>query len=481
MCGGTARGVRTFRWSTLTADRHADPVQQTPLSTVPPSRHRTRAPGSTGLLVGLSLGYFMVLLDSTILNVALPAIAGDLGGSVGGQQWTVSAYLVTFGGLLLSAGAVADRIGARRTFLIGIAAFAITSLLCACAPNLLLLIVFRALQGAAAALIPSSTLSLIGALFPGPGDRHRAVGIWALITGMGFAAGPLLGGLLLAIGPWHLVFAVNLLPAAVALLWCRRLPPTPRGAAGLDLRTQFAAVLAGGLTVNAIIAVGADPHRWWWLLPAVAALLLFGVTERRSAAPALPRPVLRVPPVRQAVLAGFGIQVIMAGALFVLGLHLVDHRGLSPALAGLTLLPYLAGPMFGPLVSRAVAAKGSRGPLLLGLVSTAAGMTITAVVVLLDGPVWWVAIGLLVAGPGLPLTLVPLTSQVVGGAPAGSGGVAGGLFNASRQLGGAIGVAGLGVFVRVWGSGAGAGGALLVVAAVAVVLVVVLARDRTRS
>jgi DHA2 family methylenomycin A resistance protein-like MFS transporter len=421
----------------------------------------------------------MVLLDSTILNVALPAIATDLGGSVGGQQWTVSSYLVTFGALLLSAGAIADRIGARRTFLIGIAAFGVTSLLCAMAPSLLLLVVFRALQGAAAALIPSSTLSLLGSLFPAPADRHRAVGIFALITGLGFAAGPLLGGLVLAVGSWHLVFAVNLLPAAVALLWCRRLPRTPTGAARLDLRTQTAAVLTGGLTVNAIIELGAAGQHWWWLLPALAAMVVFAAFERRSTAPALPRPVLRVAPVRQAVVLGYGIQEVMSGELFVLGLQLVQHRGLSPALAGVALLPYLVGPMSGPLVGRVVAKSGLRPPLIWGLATTAAGMTFGGAVVLADGPLWLLAMGLLVAGPGLPLSLVPLTSQVVGGAPAGAGGVAGGLFNASRQIGGAIGVAGLGIFVRVLGPGRGAGWALLAagVVAFALVLAVVLPRS----
>ncbi|WP_037366194.1 MFS transporter [Nakamurella lactea] len=446
--------------------------ETTAVPTIATSTDRPAIAGRSArrLMVGISLGYFMVLLDSTILNVALPAIAVDLGGSVTGQQWTVSGYLVTFGALLLSAGAVADRFGARRVFLLGTALFGVTSLLCAVAPNLLLLILFRALQGAAAAMIPSSTLSLIGGLFPDPGARHRAIGSWALITGMGFAAGPLIGGLLLSIGPWHLVFAVNVPAALVAVLWCRSLPATPRGSGRLDPGTQCAAVLAGGLVINAVIQLGSDARHWWWTLPALAGLALVVLTERRSSAPALPRPVLRVPEVRQAVLSGFGIQLVMSGALFVLGLQLIDHRGMTPAVAGVALLPYLVGPLFGPLVSRLVATRGSRLPLLAGLVATAGGMTIAGLAVLLNVPLWLLLVGLLIAGPGLPLTLVPLTSQVVGGAPNGAGGVAGGLFNASRQLGGALGVAALGSFVRAWGPADGTGWALLAAAAVAAVI-----------
>ncbi len=449
-----------------------------PLAATHPVTISEAGGGSRWLLIGLALGYFMVLLDSTILNVALPAIATSLGGSVTGQQWTISAYLVTFGACLLSSGAVADRIGAKRTFLIGLAAFGAASLLCALAPNLLLLIIFRALQGAGAALIPSSTLSLIGAMFPDPAGRHRAVGGWALITGIGFAAGPLLGGLLLAVGSWHLVFLVNLPVALVALIWCRSLPASAPGKAALDGRSQLAAMVFFGLLINAVIQLGADPRRWWWFGPAVLALGLLVHSERRSSAPAIPLPVLRIGGVRQAVLVGFGIQVVMAGALFVLGLQLIDDRSLTPVLAGVALLPYLLGPMFGPFVARLVAARGPGLSLRCGLAATAIGLGSVGVTVIAQSPLWVTMIGLAVAGTGLPLTIVPMTSLVVGSAPAGTGGVASGLFNAARQIGGAVGVAGLGIFIRLGGPGVGAGWALVTVAAVAALLLVGTTRIR---
>lgn len=456
------------------AETHAgvvnNPSVPVPAVTTRPVATSDTRGGARWLLIGLALGYFMVLLDSTILNVALPAIATSLGGSVTGQQWTISAYLVAFGAFLLSSGAVADRIGARRTFLIGLVAFGVASLLCALAPNLLLLIIFRALQGAAAALIPTSTLSLIGAMFPDPAGRHRAVGGWALITGVGFAAGPLLGGLLLAVGSWHLVFLINLPVAVVALIWCRSLPASAPGKAALDGRSQLAAVVFFGLLINAVIQLGADPQHWWWFGPAVLALGLLVHSERHSSAPAIPLPVLRIGEVRQAVLIAFGIQLVMAGALFVLGLHLIEDQSLTPVLAGVALLPYLLGPMLGPFVARLVAARGAVLSLRWGLTATALGLGSVGVTVLAHAPLWATMIGLAIAGPGLPLTIIPMTSLVVGAAPAGSGGVASGLFNAARQIGGAVGVAGLGVFIRLGGAGDGAGWALVTVATVAAML-----------
>ncbi|WP_248581345.1 MFS transporter [Nocardioides sp. InS609-2] len=435
--------------------------------------------GSLGPLIGLSLGYFMVLLDSTILNVALPSIATDLGASVSGQQWTVTAYLVTFGAFLLSSGAVADWIGARRTFLIGLAAFGAMSLMCALAPNLLTLVVFRALQGAAAALIPASTLSLIGAMYVDSAMRHRAVGLWALLTGVGFAAGPLVGGAVLAVGSWHLIFSVNVPIALIALLCCRGLPSPARGSQRLDLLTQVIAVAFFGLLINALIQLGQDVRYWWWVLPAATAALAFWGSERRSSAPAIPLSLFRVATVRRAIITGFGIQIIMAGALFVLGLHLIDRRGLSPVGAGAALLPYVAGPLFGARVGRLVVQRGLRTPLMWGLALTTIGMMVTGAAVLTHAPLVVVMVGLLCAGPGLPLTLVPLTSQVVGGAPPGTAGVAGGLFNAARQLGGALGVAVLGAFVHRWSAGTGAGWALIVAGAAAVVLWGLCARSAT--
>ncbi|MFT4262311.1 MAG: MFS transporter, partial [Nocardioides sp.] len=401
------------------------------------------------LLCGICLGYFMVLLDASVLNIALPSISADLGGSATGQEWTISAYLVAFGGLLLSGGGVTDRYGARRVFLLGVGGFAVASALCAAAPSLGLLIGFRVLQGASAALIPSSTLALLAALRPDPAERHRAMGLFALVTGVGFAAGPVLGGVLLAVGDWRLLFVVNLPVAVIAMAVGRVAPPVGRRPARLDLVAQGAMVLAGTLLVFSVIEGSGHPSRLLWSVPAtVTALLLVVAAERRSPSPALPAQVLHAPGIAVATALGFGIQVILAGGLFVLGIYLVGVRALSPARAGLVTLPFTLGPLLGPWVGRFGARAGARTSVLLGLVLIAAGMTAAGWTVATGAALPVTMLALLIAAPGLPLTIIPITMMTVAGAPAGYAGVAGGLFNAARQIGGAVGVGALGGVLR---------------------------------
>ncbi|MFI6811371.1 MFS transporter [Nonomuraea sp. NPDC050328] len=449
----------------------------------------TRTTPSAGLrLLGLSTGFFMVLLDSSILNVALPDISASLGGTLTGQQWTVSAYVIAFGALLLSSGALADRFGAGRVFRLGLIAFAAASLLCALAPSLPLLVLFRAFQGAAAAAIPASTLSLLGALYPAPAARARAVGTWAVLTGLGFAAGPLVGGLLVDLGGWRTIFLVNLPLALLGLALTATfrnaatpsptfpaaassvppLGPAERPAAPslpttpLDWRSQTAAVVTLGLLTAAVL----ERSALLGLLTLLALPILL-LTERRSPAPAFPPRLLQIRRLRRVTLLGTAQQFVMASVLFTLGLYFLQARHLTPGQTGLALLPYTIGPAtIGPLVGRLVAARGPELPTRLGLTLGATGTALTALAILTGAPLALLMTGLLIAGLGTPLTLVPLTAMTVAAAPPGTGGVAGGLFNAFRQVGAALGVAGLGGLVALFDPVEGTATALALGAAV---------------
>lgn len=397
-------------------------------------------------LLGISLGYFMVLLDATILNVALPDITRDLGGDVASQQWAVNAYTVAFGSLLLSSGAIADRYGASRVFRIGLAGFGLVSLWCALSPTMAVLIGLRAVQGATAAALPSSTLALLGLLYTEPGERGRAIGLWAAVTGLGFAAGPLLGGVLVGWCGWRAVFLVNVPVAVLGLMLTRNLPRPVTRDRPLDLRAQAVAVGALALLIDTVIEVPRGRALLPGALTVVAVLCLVAV-ERRSVSPAFSPVVLRVPRLRQALMLGAVVQFQMSGALFVLGLYLLEGRGESPALAGIAFLPMTAGPLLAPVVGRLATRTGAPPMIVTGLALTVLGNALTAAAVARDAPIVLISLALLLVGVGLPLLLVPLTGQVVGSAPAGTGGTAGGLFNAFRQFGGGLGVAVLGAVV----------------------------------
>ena len=473
--GKTAHSLRLFRSIDVGRQQHPDAV---PTTTREPSRSRRRSGevmrGRTISNVGVSLGYLLVLVDSTVLNVALPDIARSLGGSVAGQQWVVSAYLVTFGALLLSSGAIADRYGALRTYRVGVFLFVLTSVLCALAPTLLILIVLRAFQGAAAALIPGTTLALIGRMNPEPADRHRAIGLYALVTGCGFAAGPTVGGILVAAGGWRWIFLINVPVGILALAWSRYFPADPKArdrGARLDVRGQVLAVVFFALVVVVIIETGErSPIAAWALIPTVCAAGLLYWSDRRSAAPAIPVRLLRIPPILRGTLYGFTIQVVMASTLFVASLYLINARGLSPLGAGLVLIAYTFGPcVLGPVVGRVVAARGPQLPALLGQSAAVVGSVAIAAVMFVGGPLWALIATMLIAGAALPLVIVPITGLVVAGAPAGSAGTAGGLFSASRQLGGAFGVAALGAVLASVGGADGAAWAMMAAAVVAAI------------
>jgi MFS transporter, DHA2 family, methylenomycin A resistance protein len=394
---------------------------------------------STLRLLGISLAYFLVLLDTTVLTVALPDLRASTGGSLADQQWVVDAYTVTFAAFLLGGGAAADRLGALRVFRWGVSAFGLLSLISAGAPTAFVLIGLRALLGVAAAACLPSSLALINQLHPDPVRRAKALGTWAATTGTALVAGPLVGGLLVDVGGWRAVFLVNVPLAALSLALTRRVGGLTRPASGrMGWRPQLAACLVLAAVTEGVVA--AQPLA---VVPAVIGALLFVRWERRSATPAVPPALLRAPGVAAGLVAGAAVNLALAGVLFTATLLLQDGYHLTPLQAGLAFLPLTlptaAGPVF---TARVVAARGPRLPVLTGLILLTAGPALLGAWPAAPYPL--LAAGLLLIGIGVSLTLPALVTVVVAAAPPGTAGTAGGLLNAVRQTGATVGVAVMG-------------------------------------
>ncbi|MFC0598444.1 MFS transporter [Streptomyces palmae] len=428
----------------------------------------TAVPRPWPALLGISLGYFMVLLDTTVLSVAEPDLARSLDTSVTGLQWATTGYTVVFAALLLSAGALTDRLGAHRVFRAGIALFAVGSALCAAAPTVGALIAVRTALGAAAAACVPSSLALIGRLYPDRGRHARAVATWASISGAAVAAGPPAGGALVELAGWRAVFLVNIpLGALVLALTATRGLHCPPGGRRLDWPAQLAACGCLALATDTLIAAGgrAWAHTALSLAGAIGAAAVFLRLEARSTSPVLDRVLLRAGGVRAGLAAGAAVNFTLTGSLFVLPLLFRD-RGMTPLVTGLAFLPLtLPFAVNPPLTGRIVAKVGPRRPVLGGLALLAAGTAGLAVAARTGAPYGWLALGLLLTGLGVSFALPALVTAVVSAAPQGAGGAAGGLLNAVRQTGASLGVAAMGAPLTL-GTAAGASWAFLVAALV---------------
>jgi EmrB/QacA subfamily drug resistance transporter len=398
------------------------------------------------LLFSLSMAQFMVVLDFTIVNVALPSIQRDLHVATTTLQWLVSAYAVAFGGFLLLGGRLADVYGRARLYRIGLVVFVAASISGGLAVEPRLLIASRVVQGIGAAMLAPAGLSLLVSSYPGEKERSRALGTYGAIVSAGFASGAVLGGLLVEV-TWRLVFFVNV-PIGIALLVAARrlLPHDPPGS-GRDLDVPGAITVTAGiaLLVLAIVRVGdtlkvTQPL----LLAAAAAVLLAGfvVRERRARAPLLDLALLKDRGIAGANLTLIAVGAFSAAQVLLITLYLQEGRGLSPVLTGLCFIPQAAGAfaLSGP-AGRLVPALGARRALAIALVIALVALTGAALSVLTDS-----LPGLLVAqfvlGVAARLSQVASTlAGTRGPVAARSEGTASALLTATRQCGSAIGVA----------------------------------------
>jgi EmrB/QacA subfamily drug resistance transporter len=405
---------------------------------------------SWAVLAICCMAQFMVVLDVAIVNVALPQMRHDLGLSVAGQQWVVNAYTLTFAGLLMLGGRAGDLFGRRRVFMLGLGLFTVFSLMGGLAQNGPWLIAARAAQGVGGAILAPSTLSLLTTRFFEPAERRRALGAWSATAASGAAIGVLAGGVLTDLLDWRWVLFVNV-PIGIVLLagaWLALTESRLEGAhPSLDL--PGALTITAGLSILVYGIVSTDTHSWGsaetltTLIAGGVLLLAFVWIESRLAAhPVVPLSIFRM----KSLSAANGIAVTVGAALFgmyfFLSLYLQQVNGYSPLKAGLAFLPAGLATMAGALnAARLVARIGPRRQLVTGLLMAAAGLAWMSTVSAHAGYFAHVFGPVLLVGVGLGLSFVPMTMAGTSGVPPHEAGLAAGLINTSRQVGGAVGLA----------------------------------------
>ncbi|MFF0342817.1 MFS transporter [Kribbella sp. NPDC004875] len=402
----------------------------------------SRAAGTT-LLTAL-LGFFLVTLDAVIVNVALPQIQADVGGGIQGLQWVVDGYTLLFAAFLLASGTLVDRIGGKASFGLGTALFVLASAACGLAPTLPLLVVFRFVQGTGAAIIMPSSMALIALAYPDPLRRARAVAWWAMGGAVASSAGPIVGGALTSLS-WRLIFLVNVPFGAIALLLLTRTVRPGRGTAPFDWPGQVAAVIAMAALVFATIDAGrsgfADRRVLASAGVAVVAAIAFVAIQRRTAHPMVPAALFRSRVVVSSTVVGFAFMIGYYGLPFVMSLYLQQQRNLTAFHTGAAFVPMmLVGLVVTPVGPRIVERLGPRRVIAGGLVVMAVGLTSIAIAPA-GTPIAVLAALMILVGLAGPTVIPPLIALLLNAVPDHRAGTAGGVFNTSRQLGGALAIA----------------------------------------
>lgn len=439
--------------------------------------------------IAVLLGFFIVMLDATIVNVALADIGTDLDAPVASLQWVVDSYTLVFAAFLLTSGAACDRLGARDVYLLGLLLLGVLSVVCALAPTGGTLVAARAAQGAGAAAVVPGSLALLAVIYTEPDARSRAIGLWGGAGGIAAAVGPVLGGVLVSWIGWRAVFWVNIPIIAVACrLTLRSLPaPAARHGRAIDPLGQLLSVLGLAALTYGMIAGGESG-----LSNSSAAAICCGaavlaglvVVEHHVDDPMLPMPLFREARFTVSALVGLALNISFFGQLFVLSLFFQRYLGYAPWLAGLALAPQACSAVIAsPLGGRSTARIGAPATMLIGLLTGAAGFG--SLVGVTEGtPYPMTALLTFAGGFGMAFAMPAATSAAVASAPPAYTGLAGGVINAARQTGSVIGVAALGAMIATRTFLAGfhlaVGTAAAVFLAAAVPVVGVLITDRAR-
>jgi EmrB/QacA subfamily drug resistance transporter len=406
------------------------------------------------VLVLVCMAQFMVVLDATVVNVALPSIQKDLEISDADLQWIVNAYALTFGGFLLLGGRAGDLLGRKRVFLVGLVVFTAASLLNGLAPSSEFLIVFRGLQGLGAALISPAALSIITITFTEGAERTKAMSVWAAIAVGGGAVGLLLGGILTDLLSWPWIFFVNVPVGIAVFIASRRRVPESK-----DPRAHKTYDLAGAVTVTAgllilVYAIVKAQEKGWGSLHtlgfgglAVGLLGVFLLIESRSPEPLVPLSVFRVRTIRAANMAMFLLAAGLFAMFYFNSLYMQRVLGYSPLQAGLGSLPFTVGIMVGAgLAQQLVTKLGAREVPVLGAVIGVIGLLLFLRLEPGGSYVTDLLPAIVVVSVGMGLAFVPVTLIATSGIGAEEAGLASGLFNTSQQIGGALGLAILATF-----------------------------------
>ncbi|MGH2934130.1 MAG: DHA2 family efflux MFS transporter permease subunit, partial [Gaiellaceae bacterium] len=392
-------------------------------------------------LVASILGSSMAFIDGSVVNVALKAIKHDLGGGLAAQQWIVAAYLLTLGSLILVGGSLGDIFGELRMFTIGVAAFGVASVLCAVAPNVTTLIVFRGVQGVAGALLTPASLAVITATFTGTA-RGAAIGTWTAFTGIAFVIGPLVGGWLVGATSWRVIFLINV-PIAIATVALALALGGRRQPRRQDLRVDLPGAVLCAAGLGLLVAGFIEQPQLGWsdpLIPGgiaggVLLLAAFVVYELRTPLPMLPLRLFRLRNFSVTNVETFAVYGALSGFSVFLTLFLLEFAGYSPFRSGLALLPTTIV-MF--VLSRVAGRMSMQyGPrLFMALGPIMAGVSMLAYARLPAHVNYWVDVlpALLGFSVGLSLTVAPLTTTVLADAGPGDAGVASGVNNAVARI-----------------------------------------------
>jgi EmrB/QacA subfamily drug resistance transporter len=409
---------------------------------------RVSSPAGRWVIAATVIGSGMAAIDSTVVGIALPTIGRQFGATLGALQWVVTGYALALSSLLILGGALGDQFGRRRIFLLGVIWFTIASAACALATGVTMLIATRILQGVGAALLTPGSLAIIQASFRRE-DRGRAIGLWSGLGGVANAAGPLLGGYLIAVASWRYIFLINVPIGVVVLLASMRHVPEssdPKASHHIDVLGATLAFLGlGGITYGLIEgpAVG-------WSTPSVVVTLVIGVlasvgfvvVEQRSRAPMLPLSVFRVRQFSVTNVVTFIVYGALGGALFLLPIQLQVVDGYSPLESGLALLPLtLIMLVFSARSGQLATRLGPRLQMGVGPVIVGAGLALLVKTTTDSSYLTGVLPAVVVFGAGLAVTVAPLTATALGALPSEHAGLASAVNNSVARIGGLMAVA----------------------------------------
>jgi DHA2 family methylenomycin A resistance protein-like MFS transporter len=405
-------------------------------------------------LYAICFGFFLVLFDTTALNVAVASMHREFGGTMSGLQWIVNAYTIVFASLVLTCGALGDRYGAKRLYQLGLGLFTAMSLTCALSPSVGFLVVMRMVQGLGAAMMLPASLALLSHAYPSPLARARAVSFWASIASLGFAAGPALGGVFTSYFGWRSIFLLNVPTGIIALLMVRVFieETNTRTTRRIDWTGQLSVSLSLWSLSYALIEAGnagwTAPRVLAAFVVAIALAVVCAATQRRTASPVFPPALFVHPAFVACVAAGIVVSLGVYGVLFVESIYLQNVRHLSALATGAMIAPLTVMPAVTTrLIDRYRADMHFKPRLVAGQIIALSGAALMA------ASVWVPATAVILLGFGLlgialGFITPAMTTGVLASSPAGMAGVASGILNAGRQVGGSIGVALMGTLMQ---------------------------------
>ena len=401
-------------------------------------------------LFALCLGFFMVIMDITVVNVIVPVIRHALDADISWLQWIVDAYSLTFSGLLLVAGYLGDRLGAKRLYQIGLILFIVASIFCGLAQAAWFLVIFRLLQGVGAALIMPTSLALIHAIYTDPKHHARAIGIWGGIGGIAAASGPVLGAVAATMISWRAAFLINIPFGLAALLLMHHYINIPAKTLKQPLTLDYWGLISGMITIAALaftlIEMGRLGISSWWVITAFILMMASGavfiLTQATVRHPMLPLACFKHSHFSTAAFIGVIINIGFYGELFVLPLYFHGMRDYSILMIGFALFPLMASTGLSAYLSGKWIAKiGPCWPMRIGLIIAASGF-LMLLITQSDGPAYWALVcPFILIGSGIAMVMPSSTVAIMRAVEPHQVGMASGVFNSCRQLGSLIGVA----------------------------------------